>query len=96
MLNAWGPVMARIETAGRAEVYVVVCAVLRAESATVVITDSIQVCEKVNFLIAGGTPRGKHADSWRRAMPSRDKLKGGSRLTRTNRRPFAEPQRQGA
>lgn len=41
-----------------------------------IITGSTEVYSKGNQSISGRVPTGRHADTWSRGMPSRDKLDG--------------------
>lgn len=74
--NTWGPLLGRKQTAGRAEVWAAVRAVMDAEAAIYMTIDSMEVYNKGNQIILGRTPGGRHADLWRRDLPSRKKLRG--------------------
>lgn len=78
--TAWGPLPGRKQPAGCAEVWAAVQAMMQADTAIYIIIapppPPMEVYNKGNPIILGRHLVGRHADLWRRGLPSRDKLRG--------------------
>lgn len=64
------------QSAGRADVWAAVQAIMQAATPIYIATDSTEVYSKGNPIKSGRVPTGRHADIWSRVIPSRDKLRG--------------------